>query len=63
MHPAARSGASRLGLLVACEADGAVGMVGAIVMVMECCHQGGKEKEADEQRCQALLHGSGSSGG
>lgn len=46
-----------IGLLVMCQADGAFGMVGAIVMMMEGARQDGKEKEADGNRCQTLVHG------
>jgi len=38
-----------IGLLVGCDADGTVGMVGAVIMVMERLHQGGKEQQGDEK--------------
>jgi hypothetical protein len=43
-----RKSISGIGLLVSGDADGTVGMVRPVVMVMECSHQGGEEKEADK---------------
>jgi hypothetical protein len=40
-----------IGLLMMGDADGTVGMVRPVIMVMECGHQGGEEKEADEKCC------------
>jgi hypothetical protein len=37
-----------IGLMVVCYTGGTVGMVSSVIMVMECSHQGRKEKNADK---------------
>jgi hypothetical protein len=48
LHFTCRKSLPGIGLLVMGDADGTVGMVYSVVMVMECGHQGGQKKEADK---------------
>jgi len=45
-HVACGKGLSGIGLLMMGDADGTVGMVCSVIMVMKCGHHGGKEQEA-----------------
>ncbi len=44
------SNVARIGLVVDCHTDGAIGVVGAVVMVMKGDCQGGEDQQADKKR-------------
>jgi hypothetical protein len=46
-----------LSLLVSSDADGTIGMVCSVIMVMECRHHGGQKKETDYKERHASGHG------
>jgi len=41
--------------MIACNADGAVVIVGRVFMVMRNCHEGGKKEEQYKEKCKTFV--------
>ena len=52
-----RRGENGIGIEVGCDADGAVGVICSIVVIVERLHHDGAEQENDEEEREAFYHG------